>query len=72
MYITVTDPIGGIFMGDNSPVAVNHRVLYENKGFYGFESLVKRFGSQQDLINFLMLAMTEPTGKFGRFTWQHK
>jgi hypothetical protein len=80
IYITVTDPTGGIYMGDNSPVPVNHRILFENNSFHGYESIVKLFhvpGESQQrtmyhLTNFLTLALSQPSGQLGRFTWEHK
>ncbi len=72
LYITIIDPTGGINIADNTIVAVSHRVLFEKSAFHGTESLAKFFKTPQDMINFLMLAASEQSGKFGKLTWEHK
>lgn len=75
LYITISDPIGGIYMGDNSPVVVNHRVLLEDEVFYGYENLAVLFskeGRLHELQHMLMLAVQQPSGSYDRFTWEHK
>lgn len=75
LYVTITDPIGGVYMGDNSPVAVNHRVLFENGNVYGYENLAvlfRREGRLGELSQLLSAATQQQTGTYDRFSWEHK
>lgn len=71
-YITIIDPKGGVYMGDNSDVAISYRILCENGSMYGYEPFVKKFNSQQELLLFLRMIAENESGTYDRFTWERK
>lgn len=67
MYITVINPQGATEGYDGSYVPISHRVLYENKQFYGFESTAKLFDSHQSFIDFLTSCVKAGVGSSGLY-----
>ena len=74
MTIVVTDA-KGFEVGHQSGVfqPATHRILFEGAGVYGFENLPFRDGSgstrNQELMMFLQLLMTLPSGNYGDLSW---
>lgn len=71
-YVTIIDPTGGEYGAERIPVPVSHRMIFENKRFYGFESMRKLFNSQDELMRFLVRVVAEPvgtTGTHGSLSW---
>lgn len=64
-YITIVDPRGATQGYDGPYVAISHRVLFDGRSFYGFESANKLFDTHQELIDFLIKAIAQPTGASG-------
>lgn len=53
-FITIVDPMGATLGYGGPNVPISHSVLFENKVFYGFESVQKLFPVHQALIDFLV------------------
>lgn len=64
-YITIIDPNGATYGYGGPAVPISHRVLFENKVFYGFESIQKLFPSHQAMIDFLVAVVAQTPGASG-------
>lgn len=65
-YITIIDPNGGEYGAERTPVSVNHRLLYENKRFYGYESIRKLFRHEIEMTHLLAHIVAHPNGSSGQ------
>lgn len=60
-------------MRDNSFVPVSHRVFVDTQNVVGIESLRKVFNNDYGaLVRFITTAMQQPSGTYGKLTWEHK
>ena len=66
-YITIVDPVGAELGYGGPAYPIGHRVLFENKAFYGFESIQKLFPSHQSMVDFLVYCAGQTTGACGTF-----
>ena len=66
-YITIIDPQGATHGYDGPHVAISHRVLFDGRSFFGFESANKLFDTHQELIDFLVKAIAQPAGTTGEY-----
>jgi hypothetical protein len=64
-FVTIVDPQGATLGYGGPDVAISHSVLFENKVFYGFESVQKLFAAHQALIDFLVHCVALPYGSSG-------
>lgn len=66
-YITIVDPAGATLGYDGPFLPVSHRILFENKVFYGWEGINKLFDQHIDLMNLLNDLITHPNGSTGKY-----
>lgn len=72
VYVEFVDPEGATVGYGGQFASISHRVLFENKAFYGFESASKVFNSHRELIDCLQHAIAQPhgtAGAHGKVSW---
>lgn len=69
-YVTVIDSKGATLGKDGPFVSISHRFLYENRAFYGTDSL-RRLFPFGDLLDACQTMVETPSGTMGTLTWTH-